>query len=361
MVYLAACAVNGAVPDEARVRRMDLEALYLAADRHAMTGVTAMALESAGVKQAAFTQAKGKAIRKVAAFDVERAAVLAKLEEAGVWYMPLKGSVLKDLYPRLGMRQMADVDILFDGARTKEARAVMEGLGFSAESTWGRGNHDHYFKPPICHFELHRTLFGAAHDARLVRYYQNVKDRLIRDEGGGCGFHFREEDFYLYMIAHEYKHYSGSGTGLRSALDTYVYLKKRGDGLDWSYIAAELNRLELTDFEAQNRGLALHLFEGGELTAREERMLEELLSSGTYGTIQKRVRNGVGRYGDGALGKTRYLFSRLFPPMNVVRSAFPFFARHPILLPILPGYRIVRELTFRKEKLWAELTALLKL
>ena len=28
------------------------------------------------------------------------------------------------------------------------------------------------------------------------------------------------------MIVHEYKHYSGGGTGLRSLLDTYVYLRK---------------------------------------------------------------------------------------------------------------------------------------
>ena len=41
-----------------------------------------MALESAGVRDEAFTQAKGKAIRKVAAFDVERAAVLERLENA---------------------------------------------------------------------------------------------------------------------------------------------------------------------------------------------------------------------------------------------------------------------------------------
>lgn len=60
---------------------MDFEDLYIAADRHLLTGITAMALESAGVKNEAFTQAKGKAIRKAAAFDVERSAVLRALEE----------------------------------------------------------------------------------------------------------------------------------------------------------------------------------------------------------------------------------------------------------------------------------------
>ena len=72
VVYLAACAVDGTAPDASRVVGMDLQALYQSANRHLLTGITAMALESAGVRDEMFTQAKGKAIRKVAAFDVER-------------------------------------------------------------------------------------------------------------------------------------------------------------------------------------------------------------------------------------------------------------------------------------------------
>ena len=183
VAYLAACAVNDIAPEAARVETMDLDRLYKAADRHLLTGITAMALESAGIKNEAFTQAKGKAIRKVAAFDVERTAVLAKLEEAGIWYMPLKGSVLKELYPKIGMRQMADNDILYDASKTSEVRTIMERLGFSTDSAYGRSIHDHYFKPPVYNFEMHRFLFGAGHDEKLVGYYQDVKNRLILNEG----------------------------------------------------------------------------------------------------------------------------------------------------------------------------------
>ena len=47
--YLCDCAVNGQVPDTVRVKQMNLSDLYQAADRHLLTGITAMALESAGV------------------------------------------------------------------------------------------------------------------------------------------------------------------------------------------------------------------------------------------------------------------------------------------------------------------------
>ena len=58
VVYLAAFAVNETVPDAARVKEMDLELLYKAADRHLLTGITAMALESAGVKERAENASK---------------------------------------------------------------------------------------------------------------------------------------------------------------------------------------------------------------------------------------------------------------------------------------------------------------
>ena len=354
VAYLAACAVNDTVPDAARVGTMDLENLYKAADRHLLIGITAMALESAGIKRDAFTQAKGKAIRKVTVFDVERVTILEKLEDAGIWYMPLKGSVLKSLYPKTGMRQMADNDILCDASRMSDVRIIMKNLGFSADSAFGRSIHDHYFKPPVCNFEMHRALFGSGHDQRMIEYYQEVKSRLILNEGSRYGYHFREDDFYIYLLAHEYKHYSNSGTGLRSVLDTYVYLKKKGDTLDWTYLSEEVDKLGIADFEAQNRSLALHLFGGEELTVQDQEMLEYLLSSGTYGTVQNRVKNRIRKYGNGPFRKQRYVMSRLFLPMNTVRAAFPLFIKSPILLPFLPVYRVARGMRLRKDRLRAE-------
>ncbi len=349
VAYLAACAVNETDPDPERVRQMDLTALYQAADLHMLTGITAMALERAGVKDPAFTQAKGKAIRRTAAFDVERAAVLKALEEAGIWYAPVKGCVLQTLYPRVGMRQMSDNDILYDETRTADVRAIMERLGFTAEEAVGRGINDHYTKPPVCSFEMHRRLFSDAY-SRKADYYRDIRRRLLPSEGTRYGYHLSDEDFYVYLLAHEHKHYIGGGTGLRSVLDIYVYLKRKGSALDRTYLAGELERLALTDFEAQNRSLALHLFDGGELTAQDREMLEVLLSSGAYGTVRNRVRNRVRSYGGGAVGTLRYLARRLFLPLDTVRSAYPLFLRCPVLLPFLPLYRLARALASGKAR-----------
>ncbi len=361
VAYLAACAADGRRPDPARVAGMDLTTLYKAADRHLLTGITAMALESAGVSDEAFRQSKGKAVRKAAAFDIERAAVLAKLEEAGIWYMPLKGCLLKEYYPRLGMRQMSDNDILFDASRSRDVRAVMEGLGFKTVLfTEGRYGQDCYEKAPVCSFEMHRALFDPMAGETLFRYYQDVREKLVKDENSGWGYRFSPEDFYVFMIAHEYKHYSTSGTGLRSLLDTFVYLRKEGGTLDWAYIGGELDKLGLTAFEARNRSLAAHLFRQEELTAEDRELLEQFLRSGVYGTSAARIKNDLRKYGTGPVGKTRYFLRRVFMPMESVRAYFPRFAKYPILLPLLPAYRLIRGLTVRRDRLRAEIRALTK-
>ena len=90
-----------------------------------LTAVAAYALETAGIRDAALERVRTKAIRKMAIMDAEQAKVLAQLEDAGIWYMPLKGAVLKDLYPAYGIRQMGDRDILIDPDRAEDVREIM--------------------------------------------------------------------------------------------------------------------------------------------------------------------------------------------------------------------------------------------
>ena len=355
IIYLAACMVNGEKPDADRIHGMDLKALYRVSEHHLLTGIVGYALEEAGVQDSDFIQAKNKAIRKVLLFSAENAAVLQKMEDAGIWYMPLKGSVLKDLYPKIGMRQMADCDILIDGTRAEDVKSIMESLGFSAKN-FGSGTHDCYYKEPVYNFEIHRELFGTAHDDNLREYYQNVRTRLLKDEGNRYGYHFSLEDFYIYMIAHEYKHFSGSGTGLRSLLDAYVFLKK--NALNLAYIEAEMEKLGIISFEQQNRTLALHLFNHEPLSEEERKTLEFIICSGTYGTLTHHVENSVQKLGGGTKGKVRYLLTRAFLPMESIKSAYPFIYRHKILIPFFHIYRLGKGLLFRQRRIRTELSSL---
>ena len=125
-------------------------------------------------------------------------------------------------------------------------------------------------------------------------------------------------------------------------------------------LAAEAKKLGMVEFEAKNRSLAQHLFSGETLTEDDREMLEYILSSGVYGTLDHRVENKMRRKG---LGKLRYALDRFLVPVSRKNKSYigyantyPLFYRHRILLPLLPFYRVIRGL--KNGKLNAEVKAL---
>ncbi len=358
MVYLVRCCIHNTVPDRKKTEEMDLTALYTVAKKHMLTAIVCTALEQAGIKDKRFIQAKAKAIRKEILLEQDKALLTACLEREKIWYMPLKGTVMKNFYPSLGMRQMSDVDILFDSSYRSKLITIMEELGFTGTDL-GRGNHDIYHKEPVSNFEMHTLLFAKTSQNNFYDYYRDVKERLVKDKDNGYGYHFSPEDFYIYLIAHEYKHYYISGTGLRSVLDIYVFRQRFGDTLDEEYITRETEKLHIADFERSNKELALYLFGEGKLSHKDtEEMLFYLMSSGVHGTLSQNITNGVNRNGGGKKGKFFFLAERVFMPLEKVKLYYPFFYRHKILLPCLFFYRIGRLFTVSRKKAWKTLRIL---
>ena len=362
LIYLLSCAVNGITPDKASVQAMDPEQLYQLAKAHSLRAAVYIALRSADAKDVNFQQAYNKAVRKNVLLDVERTAIFERFEQQGIWYMPLKGSILKELYPENGMREMADNDVLYDSTKQEEVKKIMLSMGYSAESV-GKTHHDVYMKPPVLNFELHTLLFRAASD--FYAYYQNPKRLMMPDEGSKYGFHFSDEDFYVYMLAHEYKHYCAGGTGLRSLLDCYVFLQHKGNTLNWEYIHEQTKQLGLTGFEREQRALAEKVFSSvkfPELTEHEQELLDYFLTSKTYGTTSRAADNTIRKYQSKLRSKSRFrfLWARLFPEPKYMEQDFSFFCRHKLLLPVGYLWRIIRAPFIRKDQIKAEMKALRK-
>ncbi|MBE6877065.1 MAG: hypothetical protein E7496_10195 [Ruminococcus sp.] len=355
MIELVRCAVNGEVCDKKRTETMHPEELFKVCQKHVLTACVAYGLETAGIKYHQFTQAKEKSIRKNILFDAERKKILQRLEQEKIWYMPLKGALLKDWYPRLGMRQMSDNDILYDSSYRLKVKEIMLDLGFTC-SHYEEGNDDAYFKPPVCNFEMHHELFTVKDAGNLHEYYASVKEKLLKDDGNDYGYHFRTEDFYLYITAHEYKHYADGGTGVRSLLDTYIFMRKFGDSLDWDYLTSELKKMQIDQYEQQSRELALKVFSGREpLTEEEASMLDYYIFSGTYGTLITRMKHGIEN-----TSKAKYIFERIFPSMKEIEVYHTFFYRHKYLIPVLWIIRPFKGLTVKRKKLFSEISYLTK-
>lgn len=241
MLYLMACALQDVSAQEEFLADVDLQQLYITARNHSVAAMVCMALEKTAIFAGAddavkkhWREAKNKAIRKNMLLDAERAAIVKQLESAGIWHMPLKGSILKDWYPKPGMREMADNDILFDPSERKRVRGIFQSRGYKIVS-FGKGHHDEYEKPPLYHFEMHVSLFLEMYP-KLAGQYRNVKEKLLPVDGTVYQFAFTTEDFYVFALAHAYKHYSGSGTGVRTLADVYVMNHHLGGIMNWDEV-----------------------------------------------------------------------------------------------------------------------------
>ncbi len=349
--YLAGRAAKGEIPDQERIAGMDLALVRREAGKHLLAAAAGMALESAGISDPEFRKAVAEAQRKLLLLDLDRKRVAAELEKAGIWYMPLKGSVLKDLYPRFGMREMTDVDILFDQSRAGEVRDIMQRLGFKVEA-FDVGPDDQYSRPPVSFVEMHRELFGWNRKADLKSWAREVRERLIPDADGGFGRHFTPEDFYLYLVAHEYKHFSESGGGLRSLLDVFVYLRKTP--VDLEAVRREAEKLGLADFERENRELAFALFREEPLTEAQQRLLDRFLRDGAFGSQEDPVRTQVAE-----MGRGRYFLSRLTLPKERMLEVFPLLRKAPVLYPVFWVGRLARGVLFRRKRLQLQMKGVL--
>ena len=372
--FLTACALNGTPPARGDVEAMDLPAVFQMAERHSLAAITFAAAEASGVwartpedpLRRAWKTRRDQALRKNMLLDVERAELCAFLESAGAWYLPLKGAVLKSLYPKSSMRQMADNDILFDPAFRKTVRDFMARRGYEVKS-YGVSNHDVYLKPPIYNFEFHTELFGVASPAEWVEFGRVAAGRLATAPGTSFGRVMCEEDFYVYITLHTLKHLRHAGTGLRSVLDTKVYLSAKGAQLDWPRVEAELERLGAADEERTLRSLSEKLFAPDvcALTDAERAMLAQIFSSGTYGTQAQHMRNKLHELrpeGPLAAGtRARYLARRIFPDREVMKRSVPAVARHPALLPLAYPFRIARGVVLHSRRSLNELRLLFKL
>lgn len=351
LIYLVSCAVNEIQPGKERYDAMDDTALFKFACRQKLAATVGRVLRQIMPLPEHWKEVMGKGMRQQALYDTERAGIFHALDENGIWYLPLKGALLKDIYPKTTIREMSDNDILCDRDRMEDVRSVMEELGYTCE-LFGKYNHDKYTKMPLS-FEMHTQLFVAYDVPVIAEYYMSIKEKLLKDSDNRCGYHMTDEDFYLYILCHIYKHYIKSGTGLRSLLDIYIYNKVKGDSLDRRYIADELEKLGVVKFEKDFRKLADRVFSGDELTDGVMDDLDTFISSGCFGSGRNRIENRLS--GDDVdKAKRLYLVRRIFPDEIYLKSFYPTVYRHRILYPFLVVYRPFKGFVTKRQKLLRE-------
>lgn len=263
----------------------------------------------------------------------ERAEAEAALSKAGIDFLPLKGMIIKSLYPSSYLRTMSDLDYLVNLQDFKKAKKVVEELGYKPELN--REHHLEFVKPPIMVLELHRSLIpdvkvgGGALD--------NVMERCTRSQDNPHALEMSDEDFYLFLMFHLLKHRVNGGTGLRSYLDAYVFLKARPD-LDRDYVNAAFAKTAYAEELAFIEKFSLDLFGGNQLDEDQTAALERTMRSGTYGLASTASQNDLNQADNSVL---RVILRKLFPSVKVMKGWYPVLNKVIVLLPVLYVWHVL--------------------
>lgn len=169
----------------------------------------------------------------------------AALSEAGIDHLPVKGWYLRELYEVPELRTFGDIDILIRREDRQKTHALMENLGYTVKENW---EPTYTYARGAELYELHTNLMDASLDDRsdLPAYFADAWShaRLL----SGCCFAPEESFHFLYTLCHLAKHLYAGGAGLRMYLDAALFIRRRGEMLDWTAIRHEMTALGLSDF-----------------------------------------------------------------------------------------------------------------
>lgn len=262
--------------------------------------------------------------------DVYEEKILERFEKDGIKCMPLKGIIIKHLYPQFFMRRMSDLDILIDIGKLKETRRIMPELGFEA---WRYDeHHDIYSFLGYVNVELHKMLIVG----EMENYFQIGFERAHLKEGCLYTYEMSVEDFYIHVLGHMAYHFAWGGVGIRLLLDIRVYLDKYASVMNREYVKQELEKIGLYTFACHAEKLSEIWFLGVESNEFYDELGMYIVESGYLGTQEHREILEVVKHSDENIdrpAKWKAVLTTIFLPYKTMTFAYPILKKTPILLP----------------------------
>lgn len=289
-------------------------------------------------------------IPKVTNQDLEIQKWLDAAEAKGLDSIPLKGFLLRKLYPSPMMRSMTDLDVLIRSMDRPDVRQWMEGMGYVAEDTHELSHHDNYVKKPWMYMELHMHLMKPRPGRDELE--KKIWQRATVLPGYKHIYQMSPEDFYVFHLLHLHKHFTSRGVGLKSVIDIHVFLKAYGAGLDRRYLKQELKALGIEEFGAYMERLANILLGDAQGDADTRMVADYMADCGSFGTGRyHHILRMAETKGSGVTSrKLRYRLKLAFPGVKEMSKRFPSVSRVPFLLPFYWVAHIFRYLFRRKKR-----------
>lgn len=249
----------------------------------------------------------------------------------GVDYMPVKGAVLKNLYPQPELRMMEDADILIREEQLPTIRQIMINMGM--EERAGDINESIWNHPKLL-LELHKTLISSQF-SEFLDYLRNSWD-FAEKEPNGSAYRFREEAHFIFLIIHFAKHYMHGNISPKDVCDLWVFRNAYPD-LDESYIETILKKINILDFYKNILSVLDSWFKGAEFSFEAELITEVVFQHGiTDDDVSHWSYSIISRQDSvNSLKKAKFMLviQKICPPLYIMQVHYPILLKKPSLVP----------------------------
>lgn len=251
--------------------------------------------------------------------------VCSAFETAEIPYIPLKGAVVRKLYPQPWMRTSCDIDILVKKNDVNRAEKTIMSLGGYKKT--GESKHDVIYKSKNgIVIELHYKLIGNKSSPLYIKELSTVWQTAKPDPENKYCFNLSDDIFYYYHIMHMAKHFRIGGCGIRPFIDLWLLEKTNYVSSDAKNILKKGN----IDVFAENAvKLSKVWFSNEEHNAITVKMQDFIIEAGAFGSHRTRLISNSQRSG----GKLKFIFSKVFVPYNYLKRDYPILEKYPILTP----------------------------
>ncbi len=273
------------------------------------------------------------------------------LDKAGVSYMKLKGSLIKNYYEYPEMRTMSDADILIKIDEYDKLKAACEEIGYYQTD---ESDHEYIWESDEkkLTIEFHKWLIPS-YNKDYFEYFGVGWDFAKKVDGKNSEYQMSDEDFFVYIFAHFAKHYRDSGVGIKYLTDFYLFLKKKPN-LDMEYIKKAFKKLQMDKFWDNVDKLLRVWFDCEESNDVIDHMTNKMFGSYTYGLTAHNFKSDVlkrSNAGESNKKITRKKFLQLvFLPYKNMKMLYPVLEKAPILLPFVTVHRWLCALFFKKSR-----------
>lgn len=260
--------------------------------------------------------------------------IIDVLTENGIRVMPLKGLLIKDLYPNTYLRQMTDLDILIDAENKSKTKSLLKSIGYKEFE--GGKKHFSMVKKPAINLEIHLKIFENDWNECFSDVWENAEEKSKNL------YIMSKEDLILHNIMHSAEHLLSAGIGIRAITDLYVLKKAYPEVLISENFLSKLDNYGLTDFFNVINNICQVWFEGKDDSSLNKMAEKFLLLSNNFGTNKDVAVQYASDIADSEDSRFMIFLKLFFPSYKNMCKRFKILESIKILLPVFWLVRIVR-------------------